>query len=439
MAGAGLFSASGAEAQETTVQFSTPNTAVVSITGDGYIIYKGQVAGTMEAEIFAVHGTATGGNFVPTFQGATGRITLTLRGVDHCNIRDGCFGAFGINNTDSRNQRLASLIAMDLRTVTMFAASGADVNEFTELDGFQRKRVSSFLLYHLITANKLAHVAALILAGANVNQKDERSEGMMHIFSHNNDITGILRLSSLTASVDILGPDNSTPLHYAVQSLNITAASVLIDLGAGIETRGFQNNTPLLVLLNNHDDVPFLRFFLAAGANIHAINSQNRTALDLAFRHNRNASIPVLLTAGVVCRRSTDSRCPGLQVSRALPSFSIFIKRSSANPTIRGSKLRVIRPSDGATLVAARFLPYWNEFFWDNEGGQFEFASFFLTSVPDEPAENRNASGGLSAEKQGGEDVSFALLVTDDGFAPISSKAGISLPALFFRMWTFAP
>ncbi len=117
-----------ADAQEVTITLTAEPSSLVSLSADGYLIYKGTQAGTMTATVFAVTGTLESGTFTPRHVNATGMAFVTLRGLDSCSIQNGC-AAFGLEGADSIAARLASLYAMDLATVTMFAASGADVNE----------------------------------------------------------------------------------------------------------------------------------------------------------------------------------------------------------------------------------------------------------------------------------------------------------------------
>ncbi len=229
-AGAGLSLANTADAQEVTITLTAEPAALVSLSSDGYLIYKGTQAGTMTATVFAVTGTLQGGNFTPRHFNATGMAFVTLRGLDSCSISGGC-AAFGLEGVNSESARLASLIAMDLATVTMFAASGAELDDFT--DGGQAGRF--LLLYHLAVANKAGHVSVFVNAGANVEA------GIVGYTALNDaaffgNVTAVTILLSAGANPNVTNDLRRTPLFYASSGNNITLITAILSAGTTTAT-----------------------------------------------------------------------------------------------------------------------------------------------------------------------------------------------------------
>ncbi len=222
--GGGLIS-NNAFAQEATVLYGTTTPNVVSVTADNYIIYKATVAGTMTATVIAVTGTVTGGNFTPRPVNATGMTFLTLRGLDSCSIDDGC-AAFGFENASDANARLAILRTMDLSTLTMFFASGADLNERANGDS-----AAHFLLYHFLEGNLDARFSVLVAAGADVNARDSGNFTMLHVSAISGDTNDINVLLSSGADVNLQNNSGFTPLDYAIFLGYTSAQNALIAAG----------------------------------------------------------------------------------------------------------------------------------------------------------------------------------------------------------------
>ncbi len=289
--GGGLFAAGDSFAQEGTVFYGTTTPEAVSVTDDNFVIFKGDSAGTVTATIIAVTGTVTGGTFVPAANNATGMVFVTLRGLDSCNITDGC-DAFGLEGLQTADARLATLLAMGLRTVTMFASSGANLNEQVN---------QNFLLFHLATANRPGRFSVLMTAGA---------------------------------SVDAKGAGGRTPLHNAATLGLSSAVTILLTAGADMDAQDSDGKTPLHYAAGRGDTV-LVSILLTAGADADAQDNSGATPLDDALNANRGDVINALTLAGGMCGTQTDSRCPGfvgppaISLDVVLPN-TVFVVRDSA-------------------------------------------------------------------------------------------------------------
>ncbi len=331
-AGAGLAVANTADAQEVTITLTAEPSSLVSLSADGYLIYKGTQAGTMTATVFAVTGTLESGTFTPRHVNATGMAFVTLRGLDSCSIASGC-AAFGLEGIPSgisgADARLASLFAMDLATVTMFAASGADLNELVGGTG-----ADDFLVYHLATANKPAHLSVFVNAGASLEAKDNREYTPLIFAADHNNITAITVLLSAGASVNVANNNGNTPLLIAVRRDNITAITALLSVGASVNVISDTGFSPLMRAAAG-GNITAITALLSAGASINVTDNRGDTPLDRAISRNLTEAIVVLIANGGLCRASnTDSRCPG--AGSPIVGFGTanlnrtFVKRSSS-------------------------------------------------------------------------------------------------------------
>ena len=124
--------ANNAAAQQTSVDYSASPSELVSVNADGQLIVLPQAnAGLMTATIEAAGYTLNAQNqYVRSGFDGERYITLNILGV--CTIGGGC-GAFGLQGLDQQG-RIAAFRAWDLTTLSMFIASGADLNEQITID-----------------------------------------------------------------------------------------------------------------------------------------------------------------------------------------------------------------------------------------------------------------------------------------------------------------
>ncbi len=387
-AGAGAFFVSGeVAAQEATVVYSAGPPGVVSLTADGYLIYKGKQRGTMTATVFAVAGTVNSGVFTARPVAATGMVFITLRGLNSCRISNPGCDAFGLENLSTPAERLASLIAMNLRTVTMFVASGANLDE--RVGG---NLEHNFLLYHLATANKPMHIFAFVSAGADLNVRSGRNATPLHAAAIAGHTLAVSLLVSLGASVNVRNNTGWTPLHFSANHGSGLLITLLLSAGASVNATSNNGNTPFLVasgfgytaamtvlisagasvnVTNGLGETP-LRFvaasestvlaslllaedadanakdnsgktpiffaaannraamitlLLGAGAGVNVEDDSGNRALDDAIAQNADAAIAALIDGGGLCGTSTDSRCPaGVGLTFLSPLNLTFVK-----------------------------------------------------------------------------------------------------------------
>ncbi|MGI9337402.1 MAG: ankyrin repeat domain-containing protein, partial [Gammaproteobacteria bacterium] len=148
------------------ISYTTEPAGLITITADGEVIVLSQPnAGAMTVTISGVGFTLVGGEYVRT--GYTGQDTLTLRFLTSCSVGGGC-DAFGLESANpderrARTERTQAFRNMSLTTLSMFIASGADVNENVGTTA------DSYLLYQTADARNTAQFSLLVEAGADVN------------------------------------------------------------------------------------------------------------------------------------------------------------------------------------------------------------------------------------------------------------------------------
>ncbi len=337
-AGAGFFAAD-ASAQEATVIYGTTTPNVVSVTADRYIIYKSTVAGTMTATVIAVAGTVAGGVFTPRAAKATGMVFITLRGLDSCNVFFGC-DAFGFENSSQFAQRLATLVAMDLRTLSMFAASGADMNERLGIVPFF-SFAEEYLIYPFITAHKPAHVSLLITAGADINVKGSGGDNILHRFVHRGRITDVTLVIAAGADVNARNSANHTPLLQAVSESHlrgkrIALATALLSAGASVNvTSRFSDRrrTPLLFAAL-HNNITLLTILLSADAAVNVTSSSGETPLSLAAASMNITAVTALALAGAGVNVSVRGDYTPLILAASLNHFSAVTALLSSEASV---------------------------------------------------------------------------------------------------------
>ena len=214
----------------------------VSITADNALVYIGTSEGPVIITVIGITGTFSGGSFTPVAT-LTPFLVLTLRALKECSISRGC-NAFGINAGVGVRGRLAIFLNAGLSTISMYAASGADLNELVQFNDVNSP--SLFLLYHLATAMQTAHISVLVGAGASVNAEADNGWTPLFQVANNGGISAIMAILTLSANANHTDNENRTPLHIAAAADNAAAVSALLETGTvDINARDIAGWTPL--------------------------------------------------------------------------------------------------------------------------------------------------------------------------------------------------
>ena len=199
---------------------------------------------------------------------------------------------------------LAAAHTRDTAVITAMVLAGADVNARDEWDNTP--------LHEAAESGTLGVVRALLEAGAEV---DARARGFdaysgvantpLHYAARNPDPVVVATLLEVGADVNARGRDGATPLHYAAWNRNPAAAQLLLEAGAEVNAGGSNGITPLHNAAAGNPNPAVFAVLLGAGADVHARGAYNRThspagrvtPLHNAAYGNSNPEIVAILVA----------------------------------------------------------------------------------------------------------------------------------------------
>ncbi len=111
-----------------------------------------------------------------------------------------------------------------------------------------------FELHQAVLDNDLQLVSKFLSKGAYVNQIGSRKYGYgsaLHLAVREGHLKIAQLLLEHGAQVDVLDPDDFTPLHNAAWNGNLEVAQLLLEAGADIEASTYDGDTPLTLAQNN--------------------------------------------------------------------------------------------------------------------------------------------------------------------------------------------
>lgn len=164
----------------------------------------------------------------------------------------------------------------------------------------------------------------LIELGADVNVRTIEDWAPLHFAcqqgygSFDDPISPLMEELLINAGSDpnaVINPSKKTPLHFACKRGKIEVCKLLIKVGAGIMARDAKGRTPLHRLVAdmgygpNHSST--LRYLLAAGAAVNAVNNTGETPLHVAMHVGQVDAISTLINAGAdVTKRNAKGESP---------------------------------------------------------------------------------------------------------------------------------
>ena len=135
-------------------------------------------------------------------------------------------------------------------------------------------------------------VKVLLEAGADMMARDNVGRTCIHLAAFKNNINIIRLLVSKGMDVNIqTSISGHTPLHMVCMvspsNNKVETARVLLELGADINAQDGMGNTPLHQACRDRMNPGLIRFLIANGANVRALNSQAHTPFDIATEVQR--------------------------------------------------------------------------------------------------------------------------------------------------------
>ena len=135
-------------------------------------------------------------------------------------------------------------------------------------------------------AAEMALVRLLLKHGADVNATDYQRHTALHV-AISGDLCEVAELLLAQSDMDLSEDgQNDTALHFATIRSNSRMVKLLVEHGAPVNNlgrNGVGNGWTPLCLAARSGDADVARSLIASGANIHAVSSNGKTALDIAI------------------------------------------------------------------------------------------------------------------------------------------------------------
>jgi ankyrin repeat protein len=149
----------------------------------------------------------------------------------------------------------------------------------------------------------------LLQAGMNVHLQDEDKRTPLHVMAQYGWIEGMKLLLAHGADVRAMDHSQSSILHAVAEADSGHSSQVvelLVQAGASVDARNSNGKTPLMIAARNNHINSFMAF-MAAGADVHAVDKSGQTARQIAesFDHQDvlaclNAQAAQALIDGIV-------------------------------------------------------------------------------------------------------------------------------------------
>ena len=183
-------------------------------------------------------------------------------------------------------------------------AHGKNVNERNADSGYYRcsffaRRIYSRRdtpLHHAASHGHATIVATLIVAGADVNAKNNGGQTPLHKAADRGHAPVVSILIAAGADVNAKNNDGETPLYRAAQG-NAPVVSILIAARADADAKNNDGETPLHRAAAQ-GNVPVISILIAAGADVNAKNNDGETPLYETAYWGRASVASVLIAAG---------------------------------------------------------------------------------------------------------------------------------------------
>ena len=169
--------------------------------------------------------------------------------------------------------------------------AGADLNARDE-----RKRTP----LHWAASNNtnLEVLIVLLAAGAGVNAQDEWKSTPLYWAARNKNPAVVEALLAAGANPNTRDWAGYTPLHWAAVRENPAVVEALLAAGVDPNARDKKKNTPLHQAAQFNENLAVVEALLAAGANPNARDEDKNTPLHWAARNKNPAMLKALLAAG---------------------------------------------------------------------------------------------------------------------------------------------
>ncbi len=155
-------------------------------------------------------------------------------------------------------------------------------------------------------ANNKEVVDFAIKNGANVLQKDEKGQSLLHIASSSGILENVKRcIDEFKISINSVNNENETPLMIASEKGKTDVVNYLVANGASLELENTEGLTAIFYSTKGRSSAVF-DFLISAGANLNHKTKSNKTLLIEACLNNNSSIIKYLINAGADINSADD-------------------------------------------------------------------------------------------------------------------------------------
>jgi len=248
-------------------------------------------------------------------------------------IKAGC--NLNLQNVDGNSALIcASFLVLDLDTIKLLLASGADINArnkddcsvLTILLIMQRIEASKFLLsegalisesdfkgfqapllLYLQATNK-SQLSEHIARGANINEQNSEGWTALMIAATRNDTVIVQNLIDLGADLDMQNNNGYTASMLACKTEHEEVLALLINAGANINLRGIDNLNALEITIES-ESKNLVGLLMAAGADVDPLSPLNEKLLIGAIIFDQPFFAKKIIDAGLDVNLKFSENC----------------------------------------------------------------------------------------------------------------------------------
>src|SRR5882672_4430766 len=151
--------------------------------------------------------------------------------------------------------------------------------------------------YSAIRANDLPRLNAMLAAGANVNEKDERDITPLMYSAWVGSADAMKVLLEHGADPNLTNSSGSTALMLSATEM--AKVRLLVDRGANVNAVSARGRTALLLAAMSDRSADIVRLLISAGADVKVVDQMKVTALHAAALGNDAETVRLLLEAGL--------------------------------------------------------------------------------------------------------------------------------------------
>jgi ankyrin repeat protein len=195
------------------------------------------------------------------------------------------------NNKQNETALLAAARHCKSEIVRYLVEEGAEVNLSKNPD-----LLTPFM--RVAQCNDLAGMKALILAGANVNERNRHGVTALILASFRNSPDVVRLLLDAGADIESRWRRGDTALYVAARQGHDDVVKVLISRGADINVRSWYDGSTPLMIAAAQGHYSTASILIAAGADVNARNNREATALTLTTQHGYDNISELLRESG---------------------------------------------------------------------------------------------------------------------------------------------